>query len=52
MKIAIDMNLSPTWAEYLQAAGLEAQHWSTLGDSREPDKLRVRVLPIVPGIKR
>lgn len=39
MKIVIDMNLSPTWAEYFRAAGVEAQHWSTLGDSRAPDRV-------------
>ena len=32
------MNLSPAWAEYLHAAGVEAQHWSTLGDSRAKDR--------------
>lgn len=39
MKIAIDMNLSPTWVEYLQPAGIEAQHWSLLGDSRALDRV-------------
>ncbi len=32
------MSLSPIWAEYLQAAGIEAQHWSSLGDARASDR--------------
>jgi predicted nuclease of predicted toxin-antitoxin system len=39
VKIAIDMNLSPSWAEYLNAAGVEAKHWSTLGDSKALDRV-------------
>jgi predicted nuclease of predicted toxin-antitoxin system len=39
VKIAIDMNLSPTWAEYLRVAGIEVQHWSLLGDSRALDRV-------------
>jgi predicted nuclease of predicted toxin-antitoxin system len=31
MKILIDMNLSPSWAAYLAAAGFEAEHWSNVG---------------------
>ena len=31
MKLIVDMNLAPRWAEYLSQAGHEAQHWSTLG---------------------
>ena len=33
------MNLSPTWVEYLRAAGIDAQHWSSLGESRAPDRI-------------
>ena len=39
MKIVIDMNLSPVWAEYLHAAGVTALHWSSLGDSRAKDRV-------------
>ena len=39
MKIIIDMNLSPTWVEYFHAAGIDAQHWSTLGDPRAKDRV-------------
>jgi len=31
VKLLIDMNLSPRWAAYLESAGFEAAHWSTLG---------------------
>jgi predicted nuclease of predicted toxin-antitoxin system len=37
--MAIDMNLSPTWVEYLRVAGIEAQHWSVLGDSKALDRV-------------
>jgi predicted nuclease of predicted toxin-antitoxin system len=37
MKILIDMNLSPLWAEFLNQAGHEAVHWSTVGDARATD---------------
>jgi len=39
VKIVIDMNLSPTWVEYLGAVGVHAQHWSDLGDSRAKDRM-------------
>jgi predicted nuclease of predicted toxin-antitoxin system len=37
MKILIDMNLSPAWVEFLNKAGYEAAHWTTLGAPRIPD---------------
>ncbi|HEY2829255.1 MAG TPA: DUF5615 family PIN-like protein [Thermoanaerobaculia bacterium] len=37
MKILLDMNLSPTWVEYLAARDCEAVHWSTIGDPRAAD---------------
>jgi len=39
VKIAIDMNLSPTWVEYLSAYGFGARHWSDLGDPQAKDRL-------------
>ena len=33
------MNLSPTWCNFLQAAGYEAVHWSSVGDARTTDRL-------------
>ncbi len=38
MKIAVDMNLSPIWVDYLHAAGIEADHWSSLGEATAPDR--------------
>jgi len=38
MKFLIDMNLSPRWVEVFMAAGLEATHWSALGDPRATDR--------------
>ena len=37
MKILIDMNLSPGWAGFLTANGMEAVHWSTVGSPGAPD---------------
>lgn len=39
MKILVDMNLSPLWVRVLGEAGLEAVHWSEIGDPRAPDRL-------------
>jgi predicted nuclease of predicted toxin-antitoxin system len=37
MKIIVDMCLSPKWVDPLNAAGLEARHWSSLGAGNAPD---------------
>jgi predicted nuclease of predicted toxin-antitoxin system len=37
MKILIDMNLSPRWAEMLMQNGIEAIHWEDVGDNSAPD---------------
>jgi len=37
MKILIDMNLSPTWVQFLVAHGIDAVHWSTIGVAWAPD---------------
>jgi predicted nuclease of predicted toxin-antitoxin system len=34
MKILVDMNLPPEWVEFFAAHGIEAVHWSRLGDPR------------------
>jgi len=39
MKILVDMNLSPLWAEFLVAHGIEAVHWSAIGHVAAPDSL-------------
>lgn len=31
MRVIVDMNLPPTWAEYLQRNGIDAVHWSAIG---------------------
>lgn len=38
MRLLVDMNLSPRWIVALQAAGVEARHWSTVGASTAPDE--------------
>src|ERR1035437_4549644 len=38
MKFLIDMNLSPRWVEVFMAAGLNATHWSAIGDPRATDR--------------
>ncbi|MGH9694739.1 MAG: DUF5615 family PIN-like protein [Bryobacteraceae bacterium] len=37
MKILIDMNLSPEWVSVFLRYGIEAKHWSSVGDPRAPD---------------
>ncbi|MDO9010515.1 MAG: DUF5615 family PIN-like protein [Gallionella sp.] len=37
MKLLVDMNLSPRWVNMLADAGVEAEHWSTLGAHNAPD---------------
>jgi predicted nuclease of predicted toxin-antitoxin system len=37
MKLLVDMNLSPRWVTLLAGAGIEAVHWSTLGQANAPD---------------
>ena len=37
MKLLVDMNLSPSWADRLARHGFEAVHWSTIGAATAPD---------------
>ena len=37
MKLLVDMNLSPEWVSFLETEGIEAVHWSTVGDPRAKD---------------
>jgi predicted nuclease of predicted toxin-antitoxin system len=37
MKLLVDMNLAPDWAQFLSDAGFEAIHWSTLGQATASD---------------
>lgn len=38
MKILVDMNLSPRWAETIRAAGIDAEHWSSVGRAAAEDE--------------
>lgn len=37
MKLLVDMNLSPAWCGELKRHGVEAAHWSHIGDPRASD---------------
>ena len=37
MKILIDVNLSPAWADFLSKSGHDAVHWSGLGSPSAED---------------
>lgn len=37
MRVLLDMNLSPVWRPFLEAAGHEALHWSEVGPPDAPD---------------
>lgn len=39
MKILIDMNLSPDWADVLNQAGHDAIHWSSVGNAADDDRM-------------
>jgi len=37
MKFLVDMNLTPDWVQYLSEAGLQAVHWSNVGENTALD---------------
>ena len=37
MKILVDVNLPPAWVDVLARHGVEAVHWTQVGDPRAPD---------------
>jgi predicted nuclease of predicted toxin-antitoxin system len=39
MRLLVDMNLSPLWVEYLTQNGIEAVHWSKVGDPAAKDEI-------------
>jgi predicted nuclease of predicted toxin-antitoxin system len=39
MKVLVDMNLSPLWVAYLADHGIDALHWSSVGDPRAKDSV-------------
>jgi predicted nuclease of predicted toxin-antitoxin system len=38
MKLLVDMNLSPQWEETFEQNGVEAIHWSKVGQAKAPDR--------------
>ena len=38
MRFLIDMNLSPLWVPFIEAAGHQAQHWRDVGPNDAPDR--------------
>jgi predicted nuclease of predicted toxin-antitoxin system len=38
MKLLLDMNLTPRWVQFLEAAKFSVQHWSELGRPDASDK--------------
>jgi len=38
MRILIDVNLTPIWVGTFTRLGIEAVHWTTVGDPRAPDE--------------
>ena len=39
MKLVVDVNLPPKWVEFLATGGIQAVHWSSVGDLRATDAL-------------
>lgn len=37
IKVLVDVNLSPAWTAMLATKGIEAVHWTAVGDPRAPD---------------
>ncbi|MGI4878431.1 MAG: DUF5615 family PIN-like protein [Janthinobacterium lividum] len=46
MRVLIDMNLSPRWAEFLIGEGFEADHWSAVGRANAADTELMRYATI------
>jgi predicted nuclease of predicted toxin-antitoxin system len=42
MRVVVDMNLSPSWARFLQSNGIDAAHWSGIGPVDALDELIMR----------
>ena len=37
MKLLVDVNLTPDWVSFVRDAGLDAVHWTEVGDARASD---------------
>ncbi len=42
MKLLVDMNLSPEWVPFLLGRGVDAVHWSAVGDPGATDQVLVQ----------
>jgi predicted nuclease of predicted toxin-antitoxin system len=42
VKLLVDMNLSPRWCGALVSRGIDAVHWSQVGDGGAPDETIMR----------
>lgn len=42
LRLLIDMNLSPDWVAVFDSAGIEAGHWSRIGDPRAANRVLLR----------
>jgi len=38
MRVLVDVNLSPAWVAAFASHGIDAVHWTTIGDPRAPDE--------------
>jgi predicted nuclease of predicted toxin-antitoxin system len=38
MRLVIDVSLSPEWVDAFRAEGIDAVHWTTVGDARAKDR--------------
>jgi predicted nuclease of predicted toxin-antitoxin system len=38
VKFLLDVNISPLWIDFLQSAGYDAVHWTSVGDARARDE--------------
>jgi predicted nuclease of predicted toxin-antitoxin system len=37
VKLLVDMSLTPEWVSFLSGKGIEAEHWSEVGNPKAPD---------------
>ncbi len=42
MRFIVDMNLSPRWIDWLRDAGMDAEHWSAIGEATDTDAVIMR----------
>jgi len=38
MRLLLDMNLPPTWIDFLEREGFQSVHWSNIGPHDAPDR--------------